>query len=133
MQRQAIVQKTVNHRTLSENRSLRNKLVSKGKITAAKILAFALFSVILAQSLNSVAHASEGNGYIATYTVDYNGIELGVSERTVVASDNLMATSTHVLEPKGLAAMLGESRYVDISKMDLSDSRSSNNFESASR
>ena len=123
MQRQAIVQKTVNHRTLFENRSLRIKRVSTGYLTAAIISALVLFSAILAQSFNSVANASEGNGYIATYTVDYNGIELGVSERTVVASDDLMATSTHVLEPQGLAALLGGSRYVDISQMDLSDSK----------
>ena len=123
MQRQAIVQKTVNHRTLSENRSLRNKRVSTEFLTAAIISAFVLFSAILAQSFDSVAHASEGNGYKATYIVEFKGIELGVSERTVVAGDDLMATSTHVLEPQGLAAMLGESRYVDITKMDLSDSR----------
>ena len=123
MQRQAIVQNILNHRTLTESRLLRNKLVSTGSLTAAVISAFVLFSAILTQSVDSVAQASEGNGYIATYTVDYNGIELGVSERTVVATDDLMATSTHVLEPQGLAALLGESRYVDISQMDLSDSK----------
>lgn len=125
MYKQAIVQFPANRRALTEiSGAFRNWRVSTGPFASVGILAFAaLCSLALAQGIQSAAHASETNGYKATYIVDLDGFMLGVSERTVEAGDNFIVTSTHVLEPQGLAELLGETRYTDVSRMDLSDNR----------
>lgn len=92
-------------------------------MAALNLLVFVFCSTIFFHSSDQVAHASDGNGYKAAYVVDFDGIQLGVSERTVVVDEELVATSTHVLSPQGLATLLGEAEYTDVTQMDLSDSK----------
>ncbi len=69
--------------------------------------------------VNSAAIASERTIYEASYQVEYNGIDIGTSRRTVSIIDGGFAVSQHTLTPHGLARLLGEVGYVDTTKIDL--------------
>ncbi len=66
------------------------------------------------------AASSERPVYEATYVVEFNGIEVGTSKRTVSITEEGLAVSRHVFTPQGLAALLGEKAYVDTTQIDLS-------------
>ena len=101
---------------------LLNPQLNTWRLTIAKLSALAICAAIFMQNGIPVVLASQSNGYEVTYKVELNGIEIGVSKRTVTINNDSIATSTHVLTPKGLATLFGKTGYTDISQMDLSGS-----------
>ena len=68
-------------------------------------------------SVSMPVYSAEQQIYAASYTVDYDGIQLGVSQRSVSVSAEGIITSKHLLRPQGLAALFGEVEYTDTSQI----------------
>ncbi len=89
---------------------------------ALSVAMLALSGVLLQSSLN-VAQGSDYSGFEVVYSVDYNGMAVGSSIRTVLVIDSSTVMSTHELRPEGLALLFGQASAADITIIDLSNNQ----------
>lgn len=87
---------------------------------AAILLAFGLvFSVTILPISHTNANAADQQIYQAVYSVDYDGLRLGTSQRNVFITDDGSVVSRHSLRPEGLALLLGEVEYTDTAQVHI--------------
>ncbi len=89
-------------------------------LVPAIVLAFGFVSgMALLPSLQQVALAADQHIYQATYSVDYDGLRLGSSQRDVFVTENRVVVSQHTLRPEGLAVLFGEVEYTDTAQIHI--------------
>lgn len=88
----------------------------------SKIKVFTLLVCVIGGLTCSIATAAQQQsvkGFEFVYVVDYNGMQVGSSARTVVFPDRYSAKSTHRLKPGGMALLLGEKHYTQESSIEI--------------
>ena len=91
------------------------------KVVFSVVWAVSLSMGLILQIATNSVYAAEKAVYEATYVVDLNGIELGMSKRTVNIVDGETIVSRHLVSPKGLAALLGEVETLDTTHIRISN------------